>query len=74
LVFLSTKNSFHQIISKKAKITILFLMKNPKINNTILLLVFHLLIQRIGHTYVEWNCTHKCIEKRTEKFKKSDVD
>ena len=49
-------------------------MKNPKINNTILLLVFHLLIQRIGHTYVEWNCTHKCIEKRTEKFKKSDVD
>jgi hypothetical protein len=31
LIFLSTTNSFHQIISKKAKIPILFLWKNNNI-------------------------------------------
>jgi hypothetical protein len=35
--FLSITHSFHQIISKIAKITILFLLKNPKNNNIILL-------------------------------------
>ena len=36
--FLPTTNRFHQIISKKAKITILFLLKNPKNNNIILVI------------------------------------
>ena len=35
LIFLSTTNSFHQIISKKAKTKILFLLKNTKNNNII---------------------------------------
>ena len=38
MIFLKTTNSFHQIISKKAKLTILFLLKNPKNNNIILVI------------------------------------
>jgi hypothetical protein len=43
----SINNSFHQITSKKAKIMILFLLKNPK-NNNITLGISISPIQRIG--------------------------
>ena len=71
-IFLSTTNSFHQIISKKAKITILFLLKTPK-NNKIIL-VFSVSIspmQSIEHTGIPrfmlllWGHTKKNAEAKT---------
>jgi hypothetical protein len=48
--FSINKKHFHQITLRKAKITILFLLENPKNNNNILVLVFSISpIQRIGH-------------------------
>ena len=59
LSFYKQQSYFSQIVSKKAKITILFFIKNSKNNNIILCLIEHKSIFISSIRWINWNQIHK---------------